>query len=64
MVKYRWVMNGTVEKKLNTFSVKNGKVVGSLNGRDAVLAVPMPKWRQILHRFRTFDPEGDSVCRH
>ena len=64
VVKYRWVMNGTVEKKLNTFSVKNGKVVGSLNGRDAVLAVPMPKWRQILHRFRTFDPEGDSVCRH
>lgn len=63
-VKYQWVLRGVAETGTHTFRVKNGAVVGAPTGRDAVLGVDVPKWRLLVHRFRTFDVQGDSVCRH
>lgn len=59
-LRYRWVRGGETEAKTREFRARGGELV---KGSDPALAAPLPPWRAVLHRFRTFHLEY-SPCRH
>jgi hypothetical protein len=70
-VEYRWVEDDDAfgvktsqrVSSLMKLRVKHGKIISTVKGRDAVLGVPLPWFRALIHRFRAFDPDS-SPCRH
>ena len=58
-VTYRWVAGGRVVGATKTMKVAGGKA----RGGDEVLARPLPRWRALLHRYRSFSLD-ESPCRH